>query len=100
MDIVEGEEQRFEHVRQRQEALIAIKTAWYKLIERINIAADEGYDVLRPDVLHDWLWTVAENQVAAGRDRPFLDQAQMFVRDYTSAYDDIQQRFPRGLASA
>ena len=99
MDIVKGDEQGFEHMRQRQEAIMAIKVAWEKLIERVNIAADEGYDVLHPDVLHDWLWTVAEHQVAAGRDRPFLEQAQMFVKDYKTAYDDIQQRFPRAKAA-
>jgi hypothetical protein len=65
----------------------------------VNQAADDGYDLLHPDVLADAMWSVAQNQIAAGH-MDFLQQCDLFVRDYDAHVARIDSLYPRKAGGA
>jgi hypothetical protein len=86
-----------EQFAQQNAASKKVNLAWLLLIERVNQALDDGYDVLNPDVLGDALWHVAHAQIAAGR-TDFVKQCE--VQQYDAHRCDIDRRFPRRLGKA
>ncbi|HET9369122.1 MAG TPA: hypothetical protein VFO19_02705 [Vicinamibacterales bacterium] len=71
--------------------------AWARLVDRVNQAADQGYDVVDPDVLSDVVWDVAKRQAAAGR-IGLRERCELFIRTYDALFLSIDQQFPARAA--
>lgn len=78
----------------RAETLKKVNRAWVRLIDRVNQAADDGYDVIDPaDILADALWSVTQSRVAAGR-MPLIEECEFFIREYEAQILAIDRQFP------
>lgn len=73
--------------------LRTVYRAWARLVDRVNQASDQGYDVTDPDILSDVLWDVAKRQAAAGR-VGLVDRYDLFIRAYDGHFLSIDQQFP------
>ena len=83
----------------RIDMLRSVYRAWARLVDRVNQAADQGYDVGDPDVLSDVLFDVARRQAAAGR-IGLSERYALFIRTYDAHFLSVDQQFPSRPALA
>jgi hypothetical protein len=83
----------------RNAAAKQVNLAWLLLIERVNQALADEYDVLNPYVLSEAVWSLGEAQVAAGR-IDFVDHCELLVRHYDAHRNAVDRQFPRRIDKA
>jgi hypothetical protein len=83
-----------EDAAKRHAALTKANVEYYNLVERINQAARDGYDVQNPDVLSDALRDVACEQAGA-EPMGFVEQCEAFAKQYAAHRVIVDFKFPR-----